>query len=145
MPSYELFLITKRLSKKDLVSCLKRTGELVLNSNGILRKIENMGTRSLPFRFTTGIPGNKNYTSGNFFLYHCDVPPQTIYKIADSIKMDTDIMRVYFDEKKVKIADDYVCTLDEELKPPALRPSIQSLVRQNEERLKASKKIITVE
>ncbi|CAG2103542.1 unnamed protein product, partial [Medioppia subpectinata] len=96
MPSYELFFITKRLSKKELVSCLKRTGELILNSSGILRKMENMGTRQLPFKLRTPVPGSKRYASGNFFLFHCDVPPLTIYKIHESLRMDTDIMKVRY-------------------------------------------------
>ena len=81
----------------------------------------------------------------SFFIYHCDVPPLTIHKIHDSLRMDTDLMKVYFAEKETKIPEDYVCTLEEELKPPALRPSIQSLIRQDEERKRKSKKIISVD
>jgi len=145
MPSFELFFITKQMAKKDLVSCLKRTGELILDSNGVLRKIENLGTRQLPFKIRTPVPGKKRYTAGNFFIYHCDVPPLTIHKIFETLRMDTDLMKVKFSEKTQKIPEDYVCTLDEELRPPALRPTIQSLMRQNEERLRKSKKIISVE
>ncbi|CAG2103877.1 unnamed protein product [Medioppia subpectinata] len=145
MPSYELFFITKRLSKKELVSCLKRTGELILNSSGILRKLENLGTRQLPFKLRTPVPGSKRYASGNFFLFHCDVPPLTIYKIHESLRMDTDIMKVRYTTKDTKIPDDYECTLEEELKPPALRPSVQMLVKQNEERIKKSKLTPTVD
>jgi len=118
---------------------------MILDSNGILRKIENLGTRQLPFKIRTPVPGQKRYQSGNFFLYHCDVPPLEIHKIVTSLRTDTDLMKVQFCEKESKISEDYVCTLEEELKPPALRPSIQSLVRQNEERLRKSKKIISVD
>jgi small subunit ribosomal protein S6 len=130
MPSYELLFITKRLSKKDLVSCLKRTGELVLNSNGILRKIENLGTRALPYKIRTPIAGQKKYTTGNFFLYHFDVPPQKLYEIIDSLKLDNDLMKVGFTLKETKVEPEYECTLEEELQPPSFRKSVQKLIEE---------------
>ena len=81
----------------------------------------------------------------SFFIYHCDVPPLTIHKIFDTLRQDTDLMKVKFSEKTKKIPEDYVCTLEEELKPPALRPTIQSLMRRNEERIRKSKITISVE
>ncbi|XP_054164223.1 probable 28S ribosomal protein S6, mitochondrial [Oppia nitens] len=143
MPGFELIFITRRLNRTDLKSCLKRTGELILNSNGILRKIENLGTRGLPHKISSKIPGQKAQTTGNYFVYHLDVPPLLINEIHKSVRMDTDIMKVHFTEKTNKVADDYVCTLDDEHKPPMLRPSVQSLFRQNEERLRKSKKVIS--
>ena len=56
--------------------------------------------------------------------------------------MDTDMLKVKYSEKQPKIEEDYVCTLEEELQPPSLRPSIKTLIKSNEERIEKTYKRI---
>lgn len=50
MPSYELALTLRTLSKPELVSTLKRTAEAIIEQGGILRQFSSLGHNTLPYR-----------------------------------------------------------------------------------------------
>lgn len=51
-------------------------------------------------------------------------------KVFEDCRYDTDIIRAYFVKKESNLPDGYHCTLNDELKPPALRPSVMSLIEE---------------
>ena len=71
---------------------------------------------------------NLNFYS--FFLYHLDTSPGTVRKVQEDCRRDNDTIRAYYVKKERLIPEDYECTLEDELKPPSLRPSVQSLIQQ---------------
>jgi len=61
-------------------------------------------------------------------LYHFDTNPTTVRKIQEDVFRDNDTIRAFFIKKEPKIPEGYKCTLEEELKPPALRESVKALI-----------------
>lgn len=136
MPGYELNFIVKRIPRAALVECLKRVGEGIIDGPGsVLRKIEFLGHRKLPYRL--GNPhqkGSARLKEGSYFIYHFDTAPETSKKIIEDLKLDYDIIHTKLIHRLDKIPDDYVCTLHEELLPPAHRPSVTALIGEGRRR-----------
>jgi len=130
MVCYEINLILRRMTRGDTIAAMKRHGALILERRGILRKIEYMGTKNLPYTFED--PKDKDaprITMGSYFILHAEVPPLHRHEVREGLQVDDSTVRVVFMEKdRPKIPSDYVCTLEEELLPPALRPSVQQLI-----------------
>lgn len=69
------------------------------------------------------------HSHDSYFIYHFDGPIPEYHRIKGDLKMDTDIIKATFirrDDPKVR--GEYECTLEEELLPPAARPSIKKLI-----------------
>ncbi|KAH7639075.1 LOW QUALITY PROTEIN: mitochondrial ribosomal protein S6 [Dermatophagoides farinae] len=130
MPAYELVLLIKKLQKPELASCMKRAANFIFDNNGILRKMEYFGLQPLHFRLSSSIPNAKRFNQANFLLYHLDLPQESMKKVFEDCRYDTDIIRAYFVKKESNLPDGYHCTLNDELKPPALRPSVMSLIEE---------------
>ncbi|KAI1286746.1 putative 28S ribosomal protein S6, mitochondrial [Halotydeus destructor] len=131
MPSYELNFILRRMQRPEMLEILKRVGDSVLDNEGILRKVEFLGHRPLPWRMVNRTrPGVKRITQGSYFIYHCDLPPQTSYRLQGEYRLDPEFVKIRFLKKEENIAEDYVCTLDDEMKPPVFRPSVLKLIEE---------------
>ena len=131
MPTYEILFTVRRLAKPDLVSCLKRVGEVLLDNHGILRKIEYLGTKKFPYKMPKA--GSKTpglHSSGSYFLFHCDLPYSTNLMISNTLKLDHDLIRVSLHSKNTALPEDYECTLAEEMLPPSYRKSVQNLIKE---------------
>src|SRR5438552_3237233 len=117
MSSFELVLVLKRLTKGDTVSCVKRVGEEILGRRGILRKVEYLGTRQLPYWFKDPhLADGTRHPTGSYFILHADWPPALSRNMADFLKLDRDIIRhTIMDKAAPKIPDDYECTIEEEM------------------------------
>ncbi|KAF5277478.1 hypothetical protein FQR65_LT03815 [Abscondita terminalis] len=125
MVTYELMLLLRIMPKPELVSTLKRTAETLFNQGGIIRKLENLGTRDMPYK--TSIHGMV-YNRANYYLFEFNAPPSVIRDLLDEYGRDIDIIRrrIY---KKVepKLQE---CTLQEELQPAPYRKNVQDLIEQ---------------
>lgn len=64
----------------------------------------------------------------SFFVYHLDMSLDTMLKVKEDCQRDNDISRTFFVKKEPSVREGYRCTLEEELKPPSLRQSVQSLI-----------------
>lgn len=127
MPFYELNLILRPIPKKEIVECLKRTANLIWKEDGVLRRIEFLGFQKLPFEAR----GEEEirYKEGNYFLYHISLPQLKLRAIRPELKLDRDILRaMLFNANESLVPDDYECTLEEELRPPFYRESVQPLI-----------------
>ena len=51
-------------------------------------------------------------------------------KVREDCCRDNDMMRVFYVKKESDVPDGYECTLEEEMKPPALRQSVQQLIEE---------------
>nr|CAG4644331.1 EOG090X0EB8 [Lepidurus arcticus] len=114
MPAYELSLILRTMSKPEMVATLKRAAEGILDRGGILRKMESLGTKTLPYRLNVH---GLRHTEGMYFLMRFDAPPPVIEELKDVCVRDVDIIRPSVSKIEKKVG--FPCTLEEELQPPA--------------------------
>lgn len=133
MPSYELALIIRKMARTEAIETLKRAGNYILEKQGVLRKVENLGTKQLPYKLTLN---NQRHSEGSYFLFYFDSSPRILYDLYDEFKRDIDIMKSTV--TRIKEPEVKECTLAEELQPPALRKSVQELLE-----AKKSKKKLT--
>lgn len=123
MPSYELSLVLRTLAKPDLISCIKRTGEMILDNGGILRKFTSLGNNPLPYRIKST---NGWHRDGNYFLIQFDAPTSAVEKVQDALRRETDVIRPHLIKKDNP--PQFSCTLQEELQPPAYRKEVDELI-----------------
>jgi ribosomal protein S6 len=53
MPSYEAAMILKKMANPQTAAALKRVAQKIMDNNGILFEIQNLGTRNLPFKMAS--------------------------------------------------------------------------------------------
>ncbi|XP_032668837.1 probable 28S ribosomal protein S6, mitochondrial [Odontomachus brunneus] len=124
MPTYEMPLLMRILKKPELVTTLKRTAGIIFNTGGFIRKIENWGTKELPFKISAH--GHVHRQANHFCIYF-DAPPKLIDHILDEYHRDIDIVRLHI--YKQFIPSEVECTFHEEMLPPPYRPSVQKLMK----------------
>lgn len=120
-------MIFRQMSKPQLVSALKRTGEYILSNGAILRYIQNLGSKELPVKMSRH--GQTNW-HGSYFLFRFDASPALPLAMRAEIKRDVDVIRATYLalSPPTKIA----CTLEEEMQPPAYRPSVQHMMHKSQ-------------
>lgn len=117
-------MILRTMSRPELTSALKRTGEFMLNNGVIIRNIENLGTKELPIKMSSH---GRTHLTGSYFLFRFDASPQFQWTFRDEIKRDVDVIRATF--MNIRPVLNFECTLEEEMQPPAYRPSVQNLLK----------------
>lgn len=102
---------------------MKRTAESILEKGGILRKIENLGTKETPYKISShGLV----HRTGSYFLMNFDVAPQQIEDLKEEYGRDIDIVRRHI--FKVEEPKKIECTFHEEMKPPAYRKEVIDMI-----------------
>jgi len=77
----------------------------------------------LPQRTQSG--GQWHYR-GNYFVLRVDIPVPEVAKITEMAAFDLNIIRK--DLVSVTPPKEAVCTLEEEMRPPSERPSVQAMI-----------------
>lgn len=128
MITYELCLLLRTMPKTQLKSTLKRTAQAIFDKGGIIRRIENMGTRDMPYK--TSVHGVV-YNKASYYLMEFNASPQHIETLAEEYGRDIDIIRkrIY---KKQAILEEIACTLEDEMQPPPYRKDVQELIAKAE-------------
>ncbi|CRK98773.1 CLUMA_CG011922, isoform A [Clunio marinus] len=124
MPSYEALVILRQMPRQEVITTLKRTAEAIFSKGGFIRKLDNLGHRTLPFRvFEHGII----HKTGTAFNITFDSPSKVVFDLNEEYGRDVDIVRsnIFKAEEPVKIK----CTLQEELQPPAYRKGVIRMLR----------------
>lgn len=130
MPFYELMLVLRPMPKQEVVDCLKRAANIIWKESGVINRIEYFGLNKLPYTRRGQNEDEKIY-EGSYFLYHLSMSNVKIINLRPELKLELDIVRFFgslSDESKVP--EDYDCTLEEELRPPAFRKSVQPLLEE---------------
>ncbi|XP_046984495.1 probable 28S ribosomal protein S6, mitochondrial [Schistocerca americana] len=123
MPTYEMPLLIKTLSRPETFVVLKRASQTIFDKGGVIRKIENLGTRQLPFKIRKhGLVEKK----ASYFLIEFDTSPKTIDYLIDEFHRDVDVLRsrIYRSHEK----EEFECTFEEECLPAAYRKDVQKLL-----------------
>ncbi|KFM81644.1 28S ribosomal protein S6, mitochondrial, partial [Stegodyphus mimosarum] len=66
MPAYEFSVLLKILPRAEAATALKRIGTLLLDKGIVIQKLENHGTKDLPFRMKGE---GKAHTRGSYFVF----------------------------------------------------------------------------
>lgn len=128
MPFYELTLVLRTMPKNDTVACLKRVANLIWNEDGVIKKIDYLGHKQLPFEINRPDQGEK-YTHASYFMFHTSLFPAKLPQLRPEFKLDMDLLRFHYALKdQSKLPSDFSCTLEEELLPPVYRKSVQPLL-----------------
>ncbi|XP_014478693.1 PREDICTED: probable 28S ribosomal protein S6, mitochondrial [Dinoponera quadriceps] len=125
MPTYEMPLFLRIMKKPDVVATLKRTSETIFKTGGFIRKMENWGTKDLPYKMSAN--GQVHRQANRFFICF-DAPSNSIDYILDECKRDIDVVKLLIFKQFVPVKKE--CTFQEEMLPPAYRPSVQKLIEQ---------------
>ncbi|XP_041463316.1 28S ribosomal protein S6, mitochondrial-like isoform X2 [Lytechinus variegatus] len=90
MPGYEVSLIMRVMRRPEMVDALKRSLTQVMENGGIVRKIENLGEKQLPYRIRAH---RQNFSYGQYFVVDFDGPPTVIEPLNEYFRRDIDIIR----------------------------------------------------
>lgn len=110
--------------QNQLAVTLKRTAETIFEKGGIIRKLENMGIKDMPYK--TSIHGIVHRKASYFFM-EFNIPPAKIEDLLEEYARDVDIIRRRIYKKQPE--DDFECTLHEEMQPPPYRKNVQELMK----------------
>lgn len=123
MPSYELALLLRTMPKPELKSTLKRVATAVFNRGGIIRNIENLGFRPMPYK--TSAHGLV-HREANYFVIKIDTATQAVYDLREEYSRDVDIIR----QRVFKVVEEinHDCQLETELLPPAYRKDVEKMI-----------------
>ncbi|CAF4936606.1 unnamed protein product [Pieris macdunnoughi] len=124
MPSYEMAMIIRAMPKVELKNALMRISNGIFDRGGIIRKIENLGYRPLPYKTSAHGLVHKE---ANFFVFKIDTATTVVSDLKEEYSRDVDVVRqrVF----KVNEDSDHVCTLETELLPPAYREEVQKMIK----------------
>lgn len=123
MPTYELALMLRTMPKPELKSTLKRVATAVFDRGGIIRTIENLGFRPMPYKTSAHGLVHKE---ANYFLFKIDSPTRAVADLKEEYSRDVDIVR----QRVFRVVenDQHNCTLETELLPPAYREEVQKMI-----------------
>ncbi|XP_062982740.1 small ribosomal subunit protein bS6m [Elgaria multicarinata webbii] len=90
MPRYELALILKAMQRPETAATLKRTVEALMERGAVVRNLENLGERALPYRISKH---NEDHTRGGYFLVDFDSPSTIVSAMLEHLGRDIDVVR----------------------------------------------------
>ncbi|XGW21882.1 hypothetical protein V3C99_004665 [Haemonchus contortus] len=124
MPPYEVSLITRSLSKADLLKTLVRAGKMLLDHGAVIESVESLGFRDLPYKRITKQTREPVYSS-NFFLFRTHMSVEARKTTKSIFTHDLDMVHVAVVPVTPSVPKK--CNLEEILKPPAKRQSVKDL------------------
>ncbi|KAM9247534.1 small ribosomal subunit protein bS6m [Leptosomus discolor] len=93
MPRYELALILKAMQRPETAAVLKRTVEALMERGAVVRNLENLGERSLPYKISKH---KERHRRGGYFLIDLEGPPSIVSTMMDHLGRDIDVIRRAF-------------------------------------------------
>nr|XP_046258365.1 28S ribosomal protein S6, mitochondrial [Scatophagus argus] len=100
MPRYELALILKAMQRPETVTALRRTVETLMERGAVVRDLENLGDRLLPYVMTKH---NQRHHRGTYFLVDFYAAPSILPGLMDHLHRDVDVVRPTVLKKDVRV------------------------------------------
>ncbi|NWT14699.1 RT06 protein, partial [Vireo altiloquus] len=91
------------LSKPETAAALKRTVEALMERGAIVRNLENLGERSLPYKISKH---KERHKRGGYFLIDLEAPPAVVSSMMDHLGRDIDVIRRAFVKHSVAKAQE---------------------------------------
>lgn len=134
MPGYELSLILKVLHGPELKEAVKRSVSFILENGGIVRKLEYLGEKRLPYRIKNH---NQSFVEGRYFIVDFHGPTSILPLMSNYYKRDIDIIRQSIIRQETESLDRYsaLCegVYDDKYQPskknimPAVRDQLKNI------------------
>lgn len=90
MPRYELALIVKAMQRPETAAALRRTIETLMERGAVVRDLDNLGERLLPYTITKH---NQRHNRGAYFLIDFYAGPNIMTGLLDQLHRDVDVVR----------------------------------------------------
>ncbi|KAJ8027061.1 28S ribosomal protein S6, mitochondrial [Holothuria leucospilota] len=90
MPGYELSIIAKVLHGAELRQMLKRSLTFILENGCIVRKLEYLGEKRLPYRMSAH---SQSHTHGQYFLVDFHGPTTVLPTLRSYFRREIDVIR----------------------------------------------------
>ncbi|XP_071801075.1 small ribosomal subunit protein bS6m-like [Asterias amurensis] len=90
MPGYELALIMRVMTRPGVVEGVKRSITSIIERGGIVKKLENLGEKRLPYRM---LAHTESFTRGHYFVVEFDSPPDSVISMTEYLHRDIDVIR----------------------------------------------------
>ncbi|XP_022081952.1 28S ribosomal protein S6, mitochondrial-like [Acanthaster planci] len=90
MPGYEMALIMRVMKRSDLIEAVKRSVGAVIEQGGIVKKLENLGEKRLPYQMNVHA---QKFTRGHYFVLEFDSPPNTLASLQEYLHRDVDVIK----------------------------------------------------
>nr|XP_031544938.1 28S ribosomal protein S6, mitochondrial isoform X1 [Vicugna pacos] len=74
----------------ETAAALKRTLEALMDRGAVVRNLENLGERALPYKMSSH---SQQHTRGGYFLVDFYTPTTTVDGIMEYLSRDTDVIR----------------------------------------------------
>ncbi|CAB3408504.1 unnamed protein product [Caenorhabditis bovis] len=130
MPFFEVSVITRSLSKADLVKALVRAGNTLMDHGAVIEKVESLGHRDLPYKRIAKQTKEPVYAS-NFFLFKAHMSREAKQQTRSILTHDLDTVHVDLVQIDTAPQKPIECNLEEILKAPAERKAVKEL-RENQ-------------
>lgn len=106
MPRYELALILKQMQRPETAAALRRTVETLMERGALVRDLENLGERQLPYRMTKH---NQRHSRGTYFLVDFYAAPSMLASVLDHLHRDVDVVRPTVLKKDAQVPNSNCC------------------------------------
>ncbi|XP_014390672.1 PREDICTED: 28S ribosomal protein S6, mitochondrial isoform X3 [Myotis brandtii] len=90
LPRKPSWILWKDLIKPETAAALKRTIEALMDRGAIVRNLENLGERMLPYRISAH---SQRHNRGGYFLVDFYAPTTTVESMLDHLSRDIDVIR----------------------------------------------------
>ncbi|XP_051773670.1 28S ribosomal protein S6, mitochondrial [Ctenopharyngodon idella] len=111
MPRYELCVILKAMQRPETAAVLRRTVETLFERGAVVRSLENLGERRLPYKISKH---NCRHTHGGYFSIDFHASPNIVSELLDHLERDVDVLRPTVLKKDVEISEAQGCGLQNE-------------------------------
>ncbi|XP_056105738.1 28S ribosomal protein S6, mitochondrial [Rhinichthys klamathensis goyatoka] len=111
MPRYELSVILKAMRRPETAAVLRRTVETLFERGAVVRGLENLGERRLPYNISKH---NCLHTHGGYFSVDFHASPKILSGLLDHLERDIDVLRPTVLKKDVEVSEAQCCGLQNE-------------------------------
>lgn len=106
MPRYELCLILKAMQRPETAAVLRRTVETLFERGAIVRGLENLGERRLPYKISKH---DCRHSQGGYFSVDFHSSPNIISGLLEHLERDIDVLRPTVLKKDIEISNAQCC------------------------------------
>ncbi|XP_046884638.1 28S ribosomal protein S6, mitochondrial [Hypomesus transpacificus] len=106
MPRYELALIVKAMQRPETAATLRRTVETLMERGAIVRGLENLGERLLPYNISKH---NERHARGGYFLLDFHAAPAIIPGLLNHLHRDVDVIRPTVLKNETETSHEHCC------------------------------------
>ncbi|ROI15177.1 28S ribosomal protein S6, mitochondrial [Anabarilius grahami] len=111
MPRYELCVILKAMQRLETAAVLRRTVETLFERGAVVRSLENLGERRLPYKISKH---NCLHTHGGYFSIDFHASTNIVSELLDHLERDVDVLRPTVLKKDVEVSEAQGCGLQNE-------------------------------